>query len=95
MRASPDALITSIVDNTAFDDVIKRARDAGIVVIASNVDDLEGAAGNARQAFVGQGFVPAGYSLGKAQSANFPKEGRSMSWSASRLRARTGLKRAP
>lgn len=71
----PDALITSIVDNVAFDDVIKRARDAGIIVIASNVDDLEGAAGNARQAFVGQGFVPAGYSLGKAQSANFPKEG--------------------
>jgi simple sugar transport system substrate-binding protein len=71
----PDALITSIVDNTALDDVIKRARDAGIIVIASNVDDLEGAAGNARQAFIGQGFVAAGYSLGKAQSANFPKEG--------------------
>jgi simple sugar transport system substrate-binding protein len=63
----PDALITSIVDNTAFDDVIQRARDAGIVVIASNVDDLEGAAGNARQAFVGQGFVPAGYGLARAQ----------------------------
>ncbi len=72
---SPDALITSIVDNAAFDDVIKRARDAGIIVIASNVDDLEGAAGNARQAFIGQGFIPAGYSLGQAQSANFPAEG--------------------
>ena len=71
----PDALITSIVDNTAFDDVIQRARDAGIVVIASNVDDLEGAAGNARQAFVGQGFVPAGYGLAKAQWANMPAEG--------------------
>ena len=71
----PDALITSIVDNVAFDDVIKRARDAGIIVIASNVDDLEGAKGNARQAFIGQGFVPAGYSLGKAQSANFPADG--------------------
>ncbi len=71
----PDALITSIVDNTAFDDVIKRARDAGIIVIASNVDDLEGAAGNARQAFVGQGFVPAGYGLAKAQWANMPAEG--------------------
>ena len=58
---NPDALITSIVDNNAFDDVIQRARDAGIIVIASNVDDLEGAAGNARQAFIGQGFVPAGY----------------------------------
>ncbi len=71
----PDALITSIVDNTAFDDVIQRARDAGIVVIASNVDDLEGAAGNARQAFVGQGFEPAGYGLARSQWANMPKEG--------------------
>jgi len=71
----PDALITSIIDNDAFDEVIQRARDAGIIVIASNVDDLEGAAGNARQAFVGQGFVPAGYGLARAQSANFPAEG--------------------
>lgn len=72
---NPDALITSIVDNNAFDDVIKRARDAGIIVIASNVDDLEGAAGNARQAFIGQGFVPAGYSLAQAQWKNMPAEG--------------------
>lgn len=72
---NPTALITSIIDNTAFDDVIQRARDAGIIVISSNVDDLEGAAGNARQAFVGQGFIPAGYGLAKAQSANFPAEG--------------------
>ena len=71
----PDALITSIVDNKAFDDVIKRARDAGIIVIASNVDDLEGAAGNARQAFIGQGFVAAGHSLAAAQWKNFPKTG--------------------
>lgn len=71
----PDAIFTSIVDNKALDDVIQRARDAGIVVIGVNVDDLEGAAGNARQAFIGQGFLAAGYSLGKAQSANFPAEG--------------------
>ena len=71
----PDALITSIVDNNAFDDVIKRARDAGIIVIASNVDDLEGAKGNARQAFIGQGFVAAGHSLAAAQWKNFPKTG--------------------
>lgn len=71
----PDALITSITDNDAFDEVIQRARDAGIIVIASNVDDLEGASGNARQAFVGQGFVPAGYSLARAQSVNFPADG--------------------
>lgn len=71
----PDALITSIVDNKAFDGIIADARKQGIVVIASNVDDLEGAAGNARQAFIGQGFEPAGRALAKAQSANFPASG--------------------
>ena len=75
LAAKPDALLTSIVDNKAFDDVIKEARDAGVLVSAVNVDDTEGAKGNARQAFVGQGFVPAGYSLGKAISESFPKEG--------------------
>lgn len=75
ISAKPDALITSIVDNKAFDEIIKGAVDQGIIVIASNVDDLEGAAGNARQAFVGQGFVPAGRTLGQAMSEFFPKEG--------------------
>lgn len=72
---NPDALITSIVDNKALDGIIADARAKGIIVIGSNVDDTEGAKGNARQAFIGQGFIPAGYTLGKAQSANFPKDG--------------------
>ena len=75
LAAKPDALLTSIVDDHAFDDVIKEARDAGVLVIAVNVDDTEGAKGNARQAFVGQGFRPAGYSLAKAISESFPKDG--------------------
>lgn len=75
LAANPDVLITSIVDNSAFDDLIKGARDKGILVIATNVDDTEGAKGNARQAFIGQGFIPAGYTLAQAQSKNFPKEG--------------------
>lgn len=75
LAQNPDALITSIVDNTAFDDVIQRARDAGITVIAANVDDLEGANGNARQAFIGQGFIPAGRTLALAQAENFPADG--------------------
>ena len=75
LARKPDAIITSIVDNNAFDDVIKRARDAGVIVIASNVDDLEGAAGNARQAFIGQGFVAAGHSLAAAQWKNMPTTG--------------------
>jgi len=75
IASKPFALVTSIVDNKAFDQIISDARKAGIVVIATNVDDTEGAAGNARQAFIGQGFIAAGYSLAKAQSANFPKDG--------------------
>jgi simple sugar transport system substrate-binding protein len=75
IASKPFALVTSIVDNKAFDQVIADARKAGIVVIATNVDDTEGAAGNARQAFIGQGFIAAGHSLAKAQSANFPKDG--------------------
>lgn len=75
LAGSPDALITSIVDNNAFDGIIQQARDNGVIVIASNVDDTEGADGNARQAFIGQGFIPAGYSLGKKMSEFFPAEG--------------------
>jgi simple sugar transport system substrate-binding protein len=75
LAANPDALITSIVDNGAFDELMKGARDKGIIVIGTNVDDTEGAAGNARQAFIGQGFIPAGYTLAEAQSKNFPAEG--------------------
>ncbi|MDH5443391.1 MAG: substrate-binding domain-containing protein [Hadesarchaea archaeon] len=47
-----DALIVSIPDATIFDAPIQEARDAGIVVIAYGCDDPEGAAGNARQAFI-------------------------------------------
>lgn len=75
LARNPDVLLTSIVDDRALDAVIARAREAGIIVIAVNVDDSEGALGNARQAFVGQGFRPAGYSLGQAMSAHFPDEG--------------------
>jgi len=76
LSSKPDALITSIVDNNAFDQIISDARTAGVTVIAANVDDTEGAAGNARQAFIGQGFIPAGYALGKKMSEFFPKEGK-------------------
>jgi len=75
LAANPDALLTSIVDNTALDEIIKGAVDAGVIVMAVNVDDTEGAAGNARAAFIGQGFIPAGYSLGKKMSEFFPAEG--------------------
>ncbi len=75
LARKPDALLTSIVDDRAFDDVISKAVNDGVTVIGVNVDDSEGANGNARLAFVGQGFRPAGYSLGKAMSGQFPAEG--------------------
>jgi simple sugar transport system substrate-binding protein len=71
----PDALITSIVDNNAFTGLLKDARDKGITVIASNVDATEGPARAIRQAFIGQGFIPAGYTLGQKMAEFFPKEG--------------------
>ncbi|MGP1396256.1 MAG: sugar ABC transporter substrate-binding protein [Inquilinaceae bacterium] len=75
LARNPTALITSIVDNQAFDQIIADARAKGVLVIAANVDDTEGRAGNDRQAFIGQGFLAAGYALGEAMSENFPAEG--------------------
>jgi simple sugar transport system substrate-binding protein len=60
LARKPDALLTSIVDDRALDEIIQRAVDSGVTVIAVNVDDSEGADGNARASFVGQGFRPAG-----------------------------------
>ena len=64
LAANPDGLITSIVDNNAFDQIISDALDKGVIVIASNVDETDGSAGNRRLAFIGLGFFPAGYTLG-------------------------------
>ncbi len=71
----PDAIFVAIVDDKAYDAPIAEARAKGIIVLAVNVDDSQGAAGNERQAFIGQSFIAAGYSLGKAQAKNFPKDG--------------------
>jgi simple sugar transport system substrate-binding protein len=49
----------------AYDKVVQKARDAGIPVVAYNIDDTMGAAGNKRMAFVGQDFVTAGYLISK------------------------------
>jgi simple sugar transport system substrate-binding protein len=75
LAANPDGLITSIVDNNAFDQIVADALAKGVIVIASNVDDTEGAKGNARLAFIGQGFIPAGHTLGAEMSKHFPKDG--------------------
>ena len=75
IATKPDGIVTSLIDNTAYDDIVARAREQGIIVIGANVDDLEGGAGNARQAFIGQGFIPAGFTLGEAMSKYFPADG--------------------
>lgn len=71
----PDAMITSIVDSHVFDGVLNEAHKQGVVVIASNVDALDGAAGYSWLAFIGQNFVPAGYNLGRTVAQDFPKTG--------------------
>ncbi len=68
-------IVTTIVDNKAYDQPIAQARAKGIPVIAFNVDDLQGAQGNERQGFVGQSFETAGYDLGRFMTQHFPASG--------------------
>lgn len=55
-----DGIGISINHDNAYDRNIARARELGIPVIAFNMDDSEGAAGNARQAYIGQDMETAG-----------------------------------
>lgn len=59
-----DAVLPTITVPDALDEAVQKARDAGLVVIAQNIDDPEGAAGNARHAFVGQDFIASGQIIG-------------------------------
>jgi simple sugar transport system substrate-binding protein len=52
------------IDN-AYNEVIQKGLNAGIPMIAYNIDDSRGAKGSPRMAFIGQDFVPAGYAIGK------------------------------
>ncbi|MEZ5670804.1 MAG: sugar ABC transporter substrate-binding protein [Alphaproteobacteria bacterium] len=70
-----DGIITTLVDDTIFDDAVQAALDAGIPVLAANVDDTEGAAGSPRLSFIGQDLEQAGYELAKGLSEMFPAEG--------------------
>jgi simple sugar transport system substrate-binding protein len=55
-----DGIALTIFVPDAFTKNIQKARDAGIGVVAFNIDDPKGAAGSARQAFVGQDLSVAG-----------------------------------
>ena len=69
---NPTGIINTFAGGSVFDETLQRAVDAGIPVIASNVDHPEG---KYRLAYVGQDLEQAGYDLAEAQSANFPAEG--------------------
>ncbi len=60
-----DAVIPTITVPDALDEAVQKAVDAGLLVIAQNIDDPDGAAGNARQSFVGQDFIASGNIIGR------------------------------
>jgi simple sugar transport system substrate-binding protein len=60
ISAKVDGIAVSLVDQTAFNDPVKRALDAGIPVVAYNAD----AAGNARLGYIGQDLFVAGQQMG-------------------------------
>ncbi|MDH5442990.1 MAG: substrate-binding domain-containing protein [Hadesarchaea archaeon] len=91
-----DAIVISIADANALDDPIQEARDAGIVVIAYDCDDPEGAVGNARQAFITssvtggglcydtgylRGLLVGDYGVPAGGNIFFPNEGPGATWS--------------
>jgi simple sugar transport system substrate-binding protein len=55
-----------------FDDIMQECIDAGMICLATNVDDSEGAAGNARQSMTGQDLFKAGYELSKGLAPQYP-----------------------
>jgi len=69
-----DGIATVIVDDNLYDDAIARAVESGIPVVTINVDDTEGAEGNARLAFIGQDLFLAGYELAKGLLAGMDKD---------------------
>lgn len=74
--AGVDGIAVAISSSDAFDKSICNAVEAGIVVIGFNNDDLEGAKGNCRQAYVGMNEFASGYELGTRMIEEFDlKEG--------------------
>ena len=69
--AGVDGIAVSISSSDAFDDSICAAVEQGIIVIGFNNDDLEGAAGNCRQAYVGMDEEASGYELGQRMIEEF------------------------
>lgn len=55
-----DGIGVALNYDDAYDEVVKKAIDQGIPVICLNTDDSQGAAGNARMAYIGQHLQTAG-----------------------------------
>jgi len=60
-----DGIGVSLNYDDAYDESVKKAMDAGIPVIAFNIDDSKRAKGNARMAYIGQDMETAGYIISK------------------------------
>ena len=69
--AGVDGIAVAISSSDAFDEAICSAVDQGIIVIGFNNDDLEGASGNCRQAYVGMDEEASGYELGQRMIEEF------------------------
>ena len=69
--AGVDGIAVAISSSDAFDDSICSAVDQGVIVIGFNNDDLEGADGNCRHAYVGMDEEASGYELGIRMIAEF------------------------
>lgn len=59
-----DAIIPMIAHPEAQTEPLKKAQEAGIVVIAANTDHPDGDASGTREAYIGQNFVEAGELIG-------------------------------
>ena len=72
VRQGIDGLAVHIVNDDMFDDIMQECIDAGMICLATNVDDSEGAAGNARLSMTGQDLFKAGYELSKGLAPQYP-----------------------
>ena len=72
VRKGIDGLAVHIVNDDMFDDIMQECIDGGQICLATNVDDSEGAAGNASLSMTGQDLFKAGYELSKGLAPQYP-----------------------
>ena len=68
-----DGIVTTIINDDILDDSIAAAEEAGIPVVAANVDDSKKGDGNKRLSFIGQDLEQAGYDLAAEVAKSFPE----------------------